>query len=459
MKSHPSFPFYLIAFAASCAAPLHAQLGPEVTSWRTNLNGAKGASNNATIHAAVSVVDADVRSVQYDATDVYVTVTQVPSYSVGPFPGNPGVPGDTGAIFRITRNPTVATNKTATGLGSIVVFVNGVPGYNALDGRSYFNLGIWNQNAMVVEGPGLDAALGHPSPGRGGPDQYHHHSMPISLLGQEGETWGAEHSPLIGYSFDGYPVYGPYGYANVNGSGGITRIRSSYRLRSITVREVLPNGTQLSANEYGPVVSTQYPLGFFIEDFEYVSGLGELDEHNGRFCVTPEYPNGTYAYFATVDANHEPEYPFIVGPTYYGVVIDNRRVTIPAGVTAYEEQTQRTGGRCGTLDLEAQGLPTVPNSSFAVTLADGPASAGAVYLIGDGLLPDPDTLFGCPIYLDLTSIVHAAGMVTLDASGAHSLALPIPNDPTLVGVSADLQSAATDGPGVTTSNALTLLLK
>ena len=30
------------------------------------------------------------------------------------------------------------------------------------------------------------------------------------------------------------------------------------------------------------------------------TGEGDLDEHNGRYCVTPDFPNGVYAYFATI---------------------------------------------------------------------------------------------------------------------------------------------------------------
>ena len=48
-----------------------------------------------------------------------------------------------------------------------------------------------------------------------------------------------------------------------------------------------------------------FPNGFFIEDYTYTKVNDEtvLDENNGRFCVTPEYPNGTYAYFTTIDPN------------------------------------------------------------------------------------------------------------------------------------------------------------
>ena len=41
--------------------------------------------------------------------------------------------------------------------------------------------------------------------------------------------------------------------------------------------------------------------GGFIEDFVF-TGEGDLDVHNGRYCITPDYPNGVYAYFATIDS-------------------------------------------------------------------------------------------------------------------------------------------------------------
>ena len=39
--------------------------------------------------------------------------------------------------------------------------------------------------------------------------------------------------------------------------------------------------------------------GSFVQDYEYVEGLGDLDACNGRFGTTPEYPDGTYHYFIT----------------------------------------------------------------------------------------------------------------------------------------------------------------
>ncbi len=148
------------------------------------------------------------------------------------------------------------------------------------------------------------------------------------------------HSALLGYAFDGYPLYGPYAYQNADGTGGVTRMRSSYATRNITVRETLPDGTVLTPSQYGPPVSATYPLGYYAEDYEYVAGSGDLDQYNGRFAVTPEYPAGTYAYYVTVDADGHSVYPYDIGPKYYGVVATDNitshgHVTISEPVTTY----------------------------------------------------------------------------------------------------------------------------
>ncbi|MDQ3818636.1 MAG: YHYH protein, partial [Acidobacteriota bacterium] len=204
--------------------------------------------------------------------------------------------------------------------------------FNALDAMSYQNQNIWHQNAVVVEAPSFDNCLGHPQQ----TGSYHHHQNPRCLYTAD----STQHSPLLGYAYDGFPIYGPYGYANVNGTGGIKRMASSYRLRSITQRRTLADGTTLSASQYGPDVSSTYPLGYYAEDYEYVSGLGDLDQYNGRFTVTPEYPNGTYAYFVSVNADGSSAYPYIIGPKYYGVVATDNitshgQVTVSEPVTTY----------------------------------------------------------------------------------------------------------------------------
>lgn len=109
------------------------------------------------------------------------------------------------------------------------------------------------------------------------------------------------HSPIIGWAYDGNPIYGPYGYSNPNGSGGIRKLLSGYKLSPETNQR--------------PSLSL-FSSGFFVEDYIYDITTGDLDEHNGRFCVTPEYPNGTYAYFITLNNLHNPEFPYFIGNTF-----------------------------------------------------------------------------------------------------------------------------------------------
>ncbi len=114
---------------------------------------------------------------------------------------------------------------------------------------------------------------------------------------------------------------------------------SGYVKRNITERTTLPDGTVLPANQYGPPVSSSYPLGCFVEDYELAASGADLDSHNGRTCITPEYPAGIYAYFITIDSLGNPDYPYIIGPKYYGQVVAGN--TPPGGhVTISETVTQ-----------------------------------------------------------------------------------------------------------------------
>ena len=82
---------------------------------------------------------------------------------------------------------------------------------------------------------------------------------------------------MIGFAFDGFPIYGPFGYTDANDStSAIKRMITSYRTRSITVRQTLVSGQTLSSSQYGPNVSSTFPIGSFIQDYEYISGLGDL---------------------------------------------------------------------------------------------------------------------------------------------------------------------------------------
>jgi hypothetical protein len=113
---------------------------------------------------------------------------------------------------------------------------------------------------------------------------------------------------------------------------------TGYSARTMATRNTLPNGTILTSQYYGPPVDSTYPSGSFIEDYAWSASNGDLDACNGRWCVTPEYPSGTYAYFLTVDSTFTPVYPFILGQCYYGkqVLPNGKNVNMPSsGLTSY----------------------------------------------------------------------------------------------------------------------------
>ena len=127
------------------------------------------------------------------------------------------------------------------------------------------------------------------------------------------EVDNTQHSPIIGWAYDGHPIYGPYGYSSQTG-GAVVQMKSGY----------LEQASLVSGR---PPVS-EFPAGFFIEDYKYIPSDDEsvLDENNGRFCVTPEFPKGTYAYFATFEKISSssgifedykaPSFPYLIGNSY-----------------------------------------------------------------------------------------------------------------------------------------------
>ncbi len=300
---------YLMLIAVTTFAQI-----PELETWQQN-----------TTSTGYNGIVSNVQLVQYSTNNVYVSCTCIPGYSIGPWTGNPNVASNQNFVFKITRSPQQNTGTpTAVGLGHIGVWSNGVSVFNVSDAMSYNNQGLWNRNAYYWEGSGFDNCLGHPQQ----QGEYHHHVSPTCLYN---DLDSVEHSPIIGYAFDGFPIYGAYAYTNTNGTGAIKRMQSSYVMNTATNRT------------NGPAVGGMYPNGCFIEDYTYSAGAGDLDERNGRFCVTPEYPAGTYAYFVTIDQNRVPQFPYTFFGTYYGVVQAGNTGPGSGHVTITEVTTVYTG--------------------------------------------------------------------------------------------------------------------
>jgi len=366
---------------------VQAQLNPAITIWLQNTTETGSyymQGNSTTIDNGVLV---NCQKVEYSDDFVYVTATGIPAYPTGPFlDGNPSLATNQSGIYKLPLNPVLNTGTAiSTNGGNIGVFINGVALFDYRDGVGWnpstnalcggpgnppcpggpMAATDWTRDAIPAERAGFDCSKGHPAMGN-----YHHHQNPsafkldlevVSTICNLYDADGLyainenEHAPLIGFAYDGFPIYGAYGYKNADGTGGITRIKSSYQLRNITTRTTAPDG---SSSDVGPPVNATYFLGYFREDYEYVAPTGEdcLDEHNGRFCVTPEYPEGTYAYFATVDEDWNSAYPYVVGPTFAGNATNRKVTSVGETTTVYDGVTA-----VGEVGFSAEDVNVFPN--------------------------------------------------------------------------------------------------
>jgi len=186
--------------------------------------------------------------------------------------------------WTLPRYPRIAKEVTmAPDRGPIAITVTGVPIYGPEEGPGGDAVAL-HHDYFVEDRQPIELGL---CGGHSGPDgTYHYHFdancthwHPDEESGEKWIDWVIDkidktiHSPILGYAFDGFPIYGMYGW---NENGLVTMMTSSYRLKS-------------GANGYGG-----------IDDWEYISGLGTLDECNGRSSSSPEYPDGIYHYHSTL---------------------------------------------------------------------------------------------------------------------------------------------------------------
>ncbi|MEO9965738.1 MAG: YHYH protein [Reichenbachiella sp.] len=227
-----------------------------------------------------------------------ISSNQYPSHDVGTFPNadptaiesthdldlTPEKAASVTYVYDETGGPTPSNDN----FYQFGVAVNGVefhpmglkPWENPDDGEEN-----WEWQAKVTEenDTGLDAYGAHVTTA----GNYHYHGDIVALADEED---GSRHSLIYGFAADGFPIYYKYGYSDENdGSSSIKELLSSYQLRS---------GSRPGDGSSAPDGTYD---GTYIQDFEYVEDLGDLDECNGRTGVTPEYPDGTYYYVITAD--------------------------------------------------------------------------------------------------------------------------------------------------------------
>jgi hypothetical protein len=381
--------------------------GDAVTTWSTGST------------AQVLPAYCGVQEVYSSSNWVYIRSSGLANHVMGPWyldaahtQAFPNYPTNEHVLYRIPRTPTVPATKTRNGGGPIGYFVDGVAMFNSWDAYYYTNGadtqggangGYWNRDAYVNERVTFDPNNAHQAGG-----QHHYHANPPGLrylLGDhvdfdpvskaypESTSAPTKHSPILGWVSDGWPVYGPYGYSISNdASSGIRRMVSGYVLRNgQRGSENLTNVGRLYLPQWavrlygvasnvmsGPAVSSSYPMGRYMEDNDYLGDLGyaqgtntfDLDEYNGRWCVTPEFPGGTYAYFVCIDSNGLPVFPYNIGRGFYG--------NPTGGTVSAITETVATNFIGGPNSVPALNTPVVNGGTVTLTWS---ATEGGTYLV------------------------------------------------------------------------------
>ena len=442
-----------IFFALVSRAPAD----PQLTSWftacagqyariytndlaRTNGISLTVWTNGTTIQALPAYCG--VQEVYSSSNWVYIRSTGLGSFVMGPWYLNaahtqafPNWPVNQKTLYRIPRVPTVPSTKTANGGGPIGYFVDGAAMFNTWDAYTWSTVsntdaqninGYWNRDAYVNEGVSFDPNNAHQAGG-----QYHYHANPPALRYQLGDHVDfnaatkiytesadipAKHSPILAWTADGYPLYGPYGYSiSNNASSGIRRMISGYVLRNGQFgTENLTNVGRLhlpqwavrlygvSSNQVGAPFTGIHTNGCYLEDNDFLGDHGiapgtntyDLDEYNGRWCVTPEFPNGTYAYFVSISSNGAPVFPYNIGRGYYGsptggavsaISVTENAVTNFLGSTNATSTLSPPTMNNGTVTLT---WGAIEGGSYEVDATTNLASSPAWTVLGTGVLPN-----------------------------------------------------------------------
>jgi hypothetical protein len=219
-----------------------------------------------------------------------ITANGIPDHTPGQFPnrGNPNRISEQQHNFTVPTKPQQAAQLTSADRGWFGVAINGVP-FEA--GTAEFWSRDWKYEAIGGSmNLGLDEHRAHVQP----TGAYHYHGLPTGLVAKLGGD--GKKMLLIGWAGDGFPLYTSYAFADANDAkSALRKMKSSYRLKSGT-RPGNPSGPGGTYN------------GEFTADYEFVKGVGDLDEANGRYGVTPEFPQGTYYYCLTEEFPFAPRY-------------------------------------------------------------------------------------------------------------------------------------------------------
>ena len=205
----------------------------------------------------------------------------------------------------------------------------------------------------------------------------------IDVFGDDGST----HSPIIGWAYDGNPIYGSFGYSdpqNINS----------------TLKRLVPGYSKSSSYISDRPSIVNFAEGYFEEDYRFTDS-GDLDEYNGRWCITPEFPEGVYAYFATSildgNSNNVGVFPYFIGEKYRSRFLSTNKSlnqTFDFNSSSLLRNTfpYKVSEKYADNDFIVESNELISQVTLVESLSKGPVenlkilSAGNNYKVGDSLV-------------------------------------------------------------------------
>jgi hypothetical protein len=232
--------------------------------------------------------------------------------------------------FTFPRYPAIAASVTNVPLlGNVGVAVNGIPIYGVNEGPQPASDAYGDPIAANI----LDECGSH-SAQQG---TFHNHKMLVKCLTQAAvavsQPWNdpdpspSVPSPIIGYAFDGFPIYGPYECVDLACSS-VQKMQSSwdntgYQMGTVgcTSSMACSSGYCTDVSIAGAETTACVPKTCVWSNNDYSAKAGSqyLDQCNGHTG-----PNGDYHYHTTTT------FPYILG-CYRGTPTNNGGTGTPPG--------------------------------------------------------------------------------------------------------------------------------
>ena len=326
-------------------------------------------ANTSQGYKTTSYLLTDGLNISFDASNINVNSKNIPNYDLSKInTSNSGQPVkniNSAYGIPIVDLNTISLSNTSMVNGAIGVLINGQPLYNPNNNNTFENQGVWNYNSGFLYKDERDQGIIAHTDSNGLATV----TVPTAEMSNT-EVWGnsTTHSGIVGWAFDGLPIYGPYGYSTYHANGfvnnnAITNIKSSFELKP-GARSSHPGGNH---------------TGLFLEDYQYSASLealpGRTGKYNTRYGVTPDSPSTPIRFYVvTIDDEGKSMFPYAVGG---GTKTDNT-YNSEFYATPFEISTNKNG------TFSNGGTTTSAINSVFTETQTNDGTQGAEWRFGDG---------------------------------------------------------------------------